>query len=154
MKAHIGVDEETGITHTVTTTPANEHDITEAHRLIRKDDEVVRGDAGYIGLQDREEITEITHPKNEPERVISFEINKRIGFVRKMAEGSAERIAEYFKSNIRAKVERPFLFIKNRFGYRKTRYRGLAKNHARLLLLFAGANLIIASEQGRFCYAT
>jgi IS5 family transposase len=154
MKAHIGVDEETGIIHTVTVTPANEHDITEAHRLIRKGDEVVRGDAGYLGIQNREEIIDITHPENEPERPISFEINKRISTVRKMTEGSTERVAEYVKSNIRAKVERPFLFAKNLFGYRKTRYRGLAKNYTRLLLLFAGANLIIASEQGRFCYTT
>jgi IS5 family transposase len=148
MKAHIGVDEETGITHTVITTSANTHDITEAHRLIRGGDEVVRGDAGYIGLNKRPEIERVGRID------IAFEISKRIGTVRNIVEGSPERIAEYFKASIRAKVERAFLFVKNTFGYRKTRYRGLTKNRSRLFLLFASANLLIAAEQGKFCYGT
>ena len=42
MKCNIGVDAGTGIVHTITATSANVHDITEAHKLIREDDEVVR----------------------------------------------------------------------------------------------------------------
>jgi IS5 family transposase len=148
MKAHIGVDEETGITHTLITTGANTHDITVAHRLIRGRDEVVRGDAGYVGLHKRPEIERIGRIG------MTFEISKRIGTVRNMVEGSPERIAEYFKASIRAKVERAFLFIKNTFGYRKTRYRGLSKNRSRLFVLLASTNLLIAAEQGRFCYGT
>ena len=51
MKAHIGVDAGTGYVHTVTATAANAHDITEASKLLREDDEVVYGDAGYIGIE-------------------------------------------------------------------------------------------------------
>jgi IS5 family transposase len=148
MKAHIGIDDETGITHTLITTSANTHDITEAHRLIRGGDDVVRGDAGYIGLNKRPEIERVG--KSD----MVFEISKRIGTIRNMVEGSPERIAEYFKASIRAKVERAFLFVKYTFGYRKTRYRGLAKNRSRLFLLFASANLLIAAERGKYCYGT
>ncbi len=45
-KAHIGVDAGTGYIHTVTATAANVHDVSEAHKLIREDDEVIYGDAG------------------------------------------------------------------------------------------------------------
>lgn len=36
--------------------PANFHDITETHNLLLKDDEVVYGDSGYIGVEKRDEI--------------------------------------------------------------------------------------------------
>jgi IS5 family transposase len=145
MKTHIGVDSKTGITHTVTSTAANQHDITEAHNLIRDTDEVIHGDSGYLGIEKRPEIAALERPD------MKFEINMRRGKVRHLPENDPIRIKERAKSSIRAKVERPFLFVKNQFGYRKTRYRGLAKNHARLLILFASANLIIASEQGDYC---
>jgi IS5 family transposase len=47
MKAHIGADAGTGMVHRVTFTAANEKDIQEAHKLVRKDDEFVNADAGY-----------------------------------------------------------------------------------------------------------
>jgi IS5 family transposase len=46
-KLHIGVCARTGYLHTHTTTAANAHDITEAHNLIRNDDDFVSGDSGY-----------------------------------------------------------------------------------------------------------
>ena len=51
MKAHIGVDAGSGYTHTLEVTAANEHDVTKASELIRQDDEVVYGDAGYHGIE-------------------------------------------------------------------------------------------------------
>mgnify|MGYP001191818110 CR=1 FL=1 len=48
---------------------------------------------------------------------------------------------------IRAKVEHPFHIIKNRFGLKKVRYRGLAKNTAQLMTLFGLANLMIAKRR-------
>ena len=50
MKCHTGVDAGSGLVHTITVTAANEHDITQAAALIREDDEVVYGDAGYLGI--------------------------------------------------------------------------------------------------------
>lgn len=57
----------------------------------------------------------------------------------------AEQV-EQFKASIRAKIEHPFHIIKNRFGLRKVRYRGLFKNTAQLYTLFALANLLIAGR--------
>ena len=61
MKCHIGADAGTGYVHTITATPANVHDITETHNLIREEDEVVYGDCGYIGIEKRDEIVNDEH---------------------------------------------------------------------------------------------
>lgn len=49
MKAHIGVDADSGLVHTVTTTAANAHDITQAHALLHGEEEIVFADSGYRG---------------------------------------------------------------------------------------------------------
>ncbi len=54
---------------------------------------------------------------------------------------------ETIKARIRAKVEHPFLIIKNRFGMKKVRYRRLAKNTVQLMNLFGLANLMIAKRR-------
>ena len=59
MKLHIGVDAETGLVHSFTTTSANVHDVTQAHRLLHGDETQVWGDAGYLGVQKREENLEL-----------------------------------------------------------------------------------------------
>jgi IS5 family transposase len=51
---------------------------------------------------------------------------------------------ERHKASVRAKVEHPFRVIKRQFGYMKVRYRGLAKNTAQVLTLFALSNLWMA----------
>ncbi|MDM7580390.1 transposase, partial [Xanthomonas fragariae] len=48
---------------------------------------------------------------------------------------------------VRAKVEHPFRVIKRQFGYTKVRYRGLAKNTAHVLTLFALSNLWMVRRQ-------
>ena len=59
MKLHIGVDSETGLVHSFATTSANVHDVTQAHRLLHGGERQVWGDAGYIGVQKREEHLEL-----------------------------------------------------------------------------------------------
>jgi IS5 family transposase len=146
MKAHAGVDAGTGYVHSVTATAANAHDITEAHKLIRGGDEVVYGDAGYTGLENRGEI------KSDPQKSrIEYRTNKRPGKARKMPEGFArdfERRLERRKSSVRGKVEYAFLLIKRTFGYRKAVYRGIAKNLHRLHVLFCSANLLMCARSG------
>jgi IS5 family transposase len=146
MNAHAGVDAGTGYIHGVTATAANAHDITEAYKLIREDDEVVYGDAGYTGIEKREEI------KSDLQRSkIEYRTNKRPGKARKMPEGFAqdfEREREGRKSSVRAKVEHAFLLIKRTFGYRKTVYRGIARNLHRLHILFCSANLLMCARSG------
>ena len=57
MKAHIGVDAQSGLVHSVETTPANESDVATAHALLHGGEERVWGDAGYLGVGKREERT-------------------------------------------------------------------------------------------------
>ena len=119
MKAHIGVDSETGIVHSVSTTAANVHDVTEAHRLLHGGEKAVWVDAGYQGVGKRREL--------DPE-----------------SDGAR---AEKAKTPVRAKVEHPSLRVKGLFGYSKVRYRGLMKNTQRLALLFGLGNLLTAEGQ-------
>lgn len=59
MKAHIGVDAESGLVHTVTTTAANAHDVTQAHALLHGQEEVVFADSGYRGVEKRQEVQDM-----------------------------------------------------------------------------------------------
>ena len=135
MKAHIGVDAESGLTHTVVTTPANTHDVTQTHALLHGQETDVHGDAGYVGAEKREE---------NQDTAVTWHIALRPGTRRALPEtplGQLLEKIEYAKARIRAKVEHPFRIVKRQFGYFKTRYRGLAKNSGQIVTLFALANL-------------
>ena len=140
MKAHIGVDSETGIVHSMTTTAANAHDITEAHNLLHGRETAVWGDAGYQGVGKREENLGLE---------VEWQVAMRPGKRRKLEPESAAALAEKAKASVRAKVEHPFLKLKRLFGYEKVRYRGLMKNTQRLALLFGLGNLLTAEGQPR-----
>ena len=138
MKAHIGVDSETGLVHSVSTTAANVHDVTEAHNLLHGGETVVWCDAGYHGVHKR---------LDNLGREIDWQVAMRPGKRRQLEPGSDEALAERFKASVRAKVEHPFLRVKRAFGYGKVRYRGLAKNTERLALLLGLGNLLRAESQ-------
>ena len=137
MKVHIGVDSETGVVHSMSTTSANVHDVTEAHRLLHGGENRVWGDAGYRGVAKREENMGLE---------VEWRVAMRPGQRRQLEPRSEEAEEERLKASIRAKVEHPFLWVKHRFGYAKIRYRGLAKNTQRLALLLGLTNLITAER--------
>jgi IS5 family transposase len=64
----------------------------------------------------------------------------------KREQKQAHRL-ERLKASVRAKVEHPFRVIKRQFGYVKVRYRGIAKNAAQVLTLFALSNLWMVRRQ-------
>ena len=138
MKAHIGVDADSGLVHTVTTTPANAHDVTQAHALLHGQEEVVFADSGYRGVEKRQEIQD-KHAGVDWE--IAMMPGKRKALDKTKAINALTDRIEMIKASIRAKVEHPFRVIKCQFGHRKTRYRGLAKNTSQLLVMFALSNL-------------
>ena len=146
MKCHVGVDAGSGLVHTITVTPANEHDITETVNLIREDDEVVYGDSGYLGVQKRLEIKQNEHLSS-----IDFRINRRPKSLPKVSDHAIdwERYIEHRKSSICSKVKHVFQIIKCQFGYRKVVYRRLKKNENRLYALFACANLYSLAIAGQ-----
>jgi IS5 family transposase len=142
MKVHIGADSESGLVHTVTATAANVADIAETHALLHGEEKVVFADAGYLGVAKREEII-AQHPQ------VAFQVAAKRGKIKAMAEGPLKAATvqlERCKAQVRALVEHPFHIVKNLFGHRKARYRGLAKNLAQLQTLFALANLVIAKR--------
>ena len=138
MKVHIGVDADTGLVHSMTTTADNAHDVTEAHNLLHGGEAVVWGDAGYQGVHKRDE---------NSWREVDWRVAMRPGLRRKLEPGSDEALAEKLKASVRAKVEHPFLKVKRLFGYGKVRYRGLAKNTQPLALLLGLGNLLTAESQ-------
>jgi len=141
MKAHIGVDADSGLTHTLVTTAANVSDITQAHALLHGDETRAFGDAGYQGVERRQE--------NE-KSAVTWHVALRPGKRRTLPDTKTGRLREQLeklKASVRAKVEHPFHVVKNIFGHKKARYRGLAKNTAQLHTLFGLANLMIAKRR-------
>jgi IS5 family transposase len=139
MKAHIGADAESGLVHTVVTTPANEADVEVVEELLHGKEEVVYADAGYTGAD-----------KHVVRKNLRWEIAVKRGKMEAMKDGRAKRDvqkAEKRKASVRAKVEHPFRVIKCQFGLAKVRFRGLAKNTAHILTLFALSNLWMARRK-------
>lgn len=146
MKAHVGVDAHSGLAHTMVGTAANVADVTQAHELLHGEESEVYGDAGYQGVAKREE---------NQDTVVDWHIAMKRGERKALPDTEDGRLAETMeqvKASIRSKVEHPFHVVKNRFGYRKVRYRGLAKNEAQLFSLFGLANLLLAGRRmPKFC---
>jgi len=136
MKAHIGVDADSGLVHTVIGTAANVNDVTQAGALVHGEEADVFADAGYQGVAKREETQGI-----EANWHVALRSGKRRALDKSTTMGAIMDKLEHVKASIRAKVEHPFRVIKRQFGHVKVRYRGLAKNTAQLHTLFALSNL-------------
>ena len=136
MKAHIGVDADSGLVHTVVGTAANVNDVTQAGALVHGEETDVFADAGYQGVAKREEVQGI-----QANWHVAMRPGKRRALDKDSPMGAVLDRLEHVKASIRAKVEHPFRVIKRQFGHVKVRYRGLAKNTAQLHTLFALSNL-------------
>jgi len=141
MKAHIGVDAESGLVHTVRGTAGSVNDVVQANALLHGQERDAFGDAGYQGA----------HKRPDANAQVRWHIAMRPGLRRLLDKGkSIDALSEQIervKARIRAKVEHPFRVIKRQFGHVKVRYRGLAKNTAQLHTLFALSNLWMARRQ-------
>lgn len=144
-KAHVGVDQDTGLVHTLEVTTANVHDVTMTSKLLTGEETVVYGDSGYLGAAKRAD----TITKNSYGKQIHYKLNRRPSQIRKNSTRSQAQLKrrEHEKSSIRAKVEHVFAVVKGQLRYRKTRCRGLRKQTAKLNILFALANLILADRR-------
>lgn len=140
MRVHIGVDPLHGFIHTVTGTPANYPEVKEAPNLIREDDEVVYGDAGYCKVE--------KYVADGKKR--RYEINRQHGTFKAHYGDSIswleEKKLESRKSSVRCKVEYAFHIVKDIFHWKKTRYKGIEKNTNYAYLSFACANLYMLSS--------
>ena len=131
MKAHIGTDRR-GIVHTLITTPANAADIGQMANLLRGGEREVFGDQAYWCE---------AHRQSALSRGIRYRINRRGNHGHKLTR--YERTLNRIRSATRARAEHAFHVVKNLWGFTKVRYRGLAKNTARLYTMFALANLYL-----------
>jgi len=128
MKAHIGTDRR-GIVHSLSTTAANVGDITQMPKLLHGQEREVFGDQAYWSE---------AHRQAALAKGIRYRVNRR-----------SPRLSEYQRfinrrrSAARARVEHVFHVVKRLWGFSKVRYRGLAKNTARLYTAFALANLYL-----------
>lgn len=136
MKAHIGVDAESGLVHTLVGTAANVADVTQVDQLLHGEETYVCGDAGYTGVDKRPEHQDRQMIWSVAARPSSFKKHAKKSLI-----GRMRRKIEYAKAQVRAKVEHPFRVIKRQFGYTKVRFRGLSKNIAQQTTLFALSNL-------------
>jgi len=140
MKAHIGVDADSALVHTVIGTAANVNDVTQGNGLLHGDEQVVFADAGYQGATKRPEA-------NGVDWHVAMRPGKRRALDKSSPWGNLLDKAEQLKASIRAQVEHPFRVIKCQFGFTKVRYKGLAKNTAQLVTLFALSNLWMARRK-------
>jgi IS5 family transposase len=135
MKAHIGVDAESGLVHSVRGTAGSVNDVVEANSLLHGEETEAFGDAGYQGVDKRADAKEGVRWN------VAMRPGKRKLLDKTRPLGRLMDELEKLKASIRAKVEHPFRVIKRQFGHVKVRYRGLAKNTAQLHTLFALSNL-------------
>ena len=136
MKAHIGADADSGLVHTVRGTSGNVHDVTEGNSLLHGEETV-----GLMGMLDTKAFRRGQMPRMV---LIGTSPCARANASCSNKDDAADALidqAEKLKAGIRAKVEHPFRVIKRQFGYVKVRYRGLKKNTAQLVTLFALSNL-------------
>lgn len=130
MKAHIGTDRR-GIVHSLSTTAANVHDSTQMAKLLHGEEREVFGDQAYWNE---------SHRQSAQAAGIRYRINRRS--TRKPLN-EYQRFINRRRSAARARVEHVFQVVKHLWGFTKVRYRGLAKNTARLHTAFALANLYL-----------
>jgi IS5 family transposase len=130
MKAHIGVDDRSGLVHTVVGTTAKVSDMSQFGELLHGDEERVSADRGYDYPQ--------IHAQLEENLIEDW-------VARKAKPGkpldASTRNLNHAIAKLRAIGEHPFRILKRQFGYTKVRYRGLEKNTAQLVTLFALGNL-------------
>jgi IS5 family transposase len=135
-KAHIGVDSRHKLVHSVVVTAANVHDSKVLPELLHGKETRVYGDSAYVGQR---EVIRKRAPKAK-----DF-TNKRAYRNRPLTE--ADKDTNRRKSRVRSRCEHVFGTVKGVFGFRKIRYRGIAKNENRLNVLFALANLFTAKKK-------
>jgi len=136
MKAHIGVDSQSKLIHSVAVTAANVHDSQLLEDLLHGEETVVWGDSAYSGQ------TSVIRRCSPKARDLT---NKKGARNRKLTE--LERRKNRNKSKVRAKVEHAFGIMKRQFGFTKVRYRGLEKNANHTYTNCALVNLVMAKNR-------
>ena len=137
MKLHVGVDSQTGLTHSAVVTAANVHDKHALPDLLHGEEQRVYGDSAYASQKDL-----IVSKAPNAKDFTNERVRKRSGEI-----DEAKRSKNRNKSKIRARVEHVFAVIKRLWGFGKVRYRGLTKNATRAFTALALANIYMSRSR-------
>jgi IS5 family transposase len=137
MKAHVGTDRR-GIVHSLITTHAAAADVSQMSQLLHAEEREVYGDQAYWSEE---------HRRSAKALGIRYRVNRRGNHGRPL--NSYDRRLNRLRSKARARCEHVFHVVKRLWGFNKVRYRGLAKNTARLFTAFALANLYLLRRRLR-----
>ena len=150
MKAHVGVDAQNGIVHSLDTTTAKTHDSQVWDELLHGEETSVWAPLGTFPSEMPCRAMDKGYVSAAREAAFTGP-DKFWGVMRKAPKcGTLHPIDEDINriiAKVRARVEHPFRLLKRQFGYIKTRYRGLAKNRAQLFTLFALGNLFLVRRR-------
>jgi len=135
MKAHVGTDLN-GLVHSLVTTDAAQSDIGQLPKLLHGEERELYGDQAYWSA---------LHRHAARQRGIRYRVNRRPNPTRPLTE--YQRQLNRLRSATRARGEHAFHVVKRLWGFSKVRYRGLAKNTARLFTMFALANLYLVRRR-------
>jgi IS5 family transposase len=131
MKAHVGTDKR-GTVHSLVTTPANAADINQLPQLLHGEEKELFGDQAYWSE---------FHRECAKQAGVRYRVNRRGTSSTPLTEH--QKAINRSRSKARARGEHAFHVVKRLWGFSKVRYRGLAKNTARLFTAFALANLYL-----------
>src|SRR5207249_4432260 len=129
MKLHIGTDPR-GLVHSLTTTDAAQADVSQLLALVHGTERAIYGDRAYWSEGLRHAFRR---------RGVRFRVQRRA--TRTTALSPWWEAINRARARVRARGEHPFYVVKRLWGFAKVRYRGLAKNTARLRPLRAGQPL-------------
>ena len=135
MKVHVGTDKN-GLAHSITTTNAGQSEINELPKLLHGEEQQLYGDQAYWSGEDQKELEK---------RGVRYRVNRR-GSRKKPLSGYWKKVNRA-RSRTRARGEHIYNVVKNLWHFRKVRYRGLAKNTSKVLIIFALANLYLARRR-------
>jgi IS5 family transposase len=132
MKLHIGVDSQTGLSHSAVVTAANVHDKHPLPDLLHGNEQRVYGDSAYASQK------ALIASKAPRAKDFTNQRTRRAGEV-----DEVQRAKNRNKSRVRARVEHVFAVVKRLWGFTKVRYRGLQKNATRAFTALALANIYL-----------
>lgn len=138
MKLHIGVDSQSGLTHSAVVTAANMHDKHPLPDLLHGQEKRVYGDSAYASQK------KLIAGKAPKAKDFTNQRIRRNGIVDEVLKAKNRN-----KSRIRSRVEHVFGVVKRLWGFGKVRYRGLAKNATRAFtaLALALANIYLGRQR-------
>lgn len=136
MKAHTGVDKDSGLVHTVAISTANLHDSQALDELLHGEERALWGDSAYQS-KERQQTAE--------DNGLAWHVNVKASRHRALTDEEREQNRE--RSRARAIVEHPYRVVKVLWGHTKVRYKGLLKNALQFFTLFALANVYHARRK-------